>query len=132
MGQAKVRKAQGLGPRTKVTGYTLPKLERFNPEQLEPKAMKGLPFFGCKHIEESRNNPDSDLYGYIIKLQQPDTENAFALKACEECAHLPKIIEDTVARIEYALFSHKTIVRKMQEQQAEGIEMVSVSAAAAS
>lgn len=134
MGQAK-RKAAGQGPRSKPpTGVyeypdgSKPKLELFNTDQLEPEATEGLVQAECKHVRESREDENADLFGYVVKLQDPSDSRLVAVaRMCEECTS-QDVVAATVARMSYSLLSQQTIINSMLASEKAGkVEWQNVS-----
>jgi hypothetical protein len=103
MGQAKISGKNGVAP-------TFEKLPLFNTDQIQfpPDATKREPtkvFFECEHVVKHRKDPDSDLFGYCVKIQLKGGCGFF--KLCETCAHKMNTPE-VVARCQYNILSAAT------------------------
>src|SRR5207244_2513313 len=111
----------------------------FNGEQFASEAIEQEPtkqFGECKHITESRNDPDSDLFGYSEKVCVKDNGKVIGclfIESCEVCAHQPWAFSrqptwtgEVVARKLFYLVSKQTL-KAILKNPGDGCQIILMS-----
>lgn len=79
-------------------------------------------FRDCLHIIESRNKPNEDLYGYVLKVHFETRNQTMFVKSCKECAHQEYLRDFIVAACPYELLSDATMRRRIATETKNTIE----------